>query len=164
MTAETNAPLIVPVVVNEKSLVSTPVTSSLKVTVKFKVVALVGLGSTRALDTTVGFIVSTATTSESVALSTVAETVAGPLAVPAVKVAVATPFVSVVIIGEMVPLVVAKLTGIPFGTKPPVGVAPFEFFVKSAVTVEVPPPPTVAVMRQPHVVPPCAHGGPAGPP
>ena len=48
-TTVTEAPDMPPVVVNAKSLVSTPVTSSLKVTVKSTELALVGLASARTL-------------------------------------------------------------------------------------------------------------------
>jgi len=47
--------------VREKSATSTSVTSSEKVTVKFTLASLVGLGLARALETTVGAVVSTTT-------------------------------------------------------------------------------------------------------
>jgi len=54
LTLVTLMPLRLPVVVRAKSLASTPVTGSENVTVKRTLAALVGFGSARVIETTVG--------------------------------------------------------------------------------------------------------------
>ena len=57
-TLSTEAPAMVPVVVRSKSLASTPVTSSLNVTVKSTLETLVGLASARTTELTLGGVAS----------------------------------------------------------------------------------------------------------